>query len=349
VVFYASLLFLTIKTNNMQVVHYKPSANGNSAEPSLEVVNSNSSNIRKAFMEANTIEGDFTDIQDNHIIPVFARDNEPAISHIDFIETTQKVISQVFPTESILSPSIRLSHAIKGRIPEARNKPASELESWERTIYYERMAFIIEIPTIADSIAGESLSLTIGGVKAYNLDNLNAKKGTEETFKVFIGFKVSVCTNLCVWTDGYAQSVKVKNIQQLKGAIYQLISSFNATGQVRRMNALQNYTLTERQFAQLIGRCRMYHHLPSHIKQTIPEMHFGDSQINGVCKDYYKDNSFCRDDNGDINLWKLYNLFTAANKQSYIDTFADRAVSASKFVDELSHTLENKAVNWFLN
>ena len=34
------------------------------------------------------------------------------------------------------------------------------------------MAFVIEVPTIHDEIDGKQLSLTIGGVKAYNLDNL---------------------------------------------------------------------------------------------------------------------------------------------------------------------------------
>jgi hypothetical protein len=323
--------------------------NGNGQTHALTVAVNNDPSTRKSFIEANTIQGTLPEIRQHHIIPVFTRDNETTISQVDFIETAQDVAGSIFPGERILSPSIRLSHPIKGRVPEARNKPAAELESWERTIYYERMAFIIEIPTISDSIAGEKLSLTIGGIKAYNLDNLNGRKGTEEHFKVFIGFKVSVCTNLCVWTDGFAQDVRVKNLQQLKDSIYQLIRSFDAISQLKNMDTLQNYGLTERQFAQLVGRCRMFQHLPSNLRMTIPELHFGDSQINAVCKDYYKDTSFCRDENGDINLWRLYNLFTAANKQSYIDTFLDRAVNASSFVEEISYALQNKTINWFLS
>ena len=37
---------------------------------------------------------------------------------------------------------IRLSHLIKGRIPEAKLKIAQDLEEYEKTLYYERMAFI---------------------------------------------------------------------------------------------------------------------------------------------------------------------------------------------------------------
>ena len=36
-----------------------------------------------------------------------------------------------------------------------------------------------------------------------------------------------------------------------------------------------------------------------------------------------------------INLWKLYNLFTGANKMSYIDTFLDRGVGCQSFVNGL--------------
>lgn len=334
----------------MEVILYNPSQNGNTHNSALTVVHNNvaPASTTKPFIEANTIEGSLTEIRTGHIIPVFNKDNEPLISQVDFIELTQEVVSEAFRAERILSPSIRLSHPIKGRVPEARNKPANELLEWEKTIYWERMAFIIEVPSISDTIEGEKVSLTIGGVKAYNLDNLNGRRGTEEHFKIFIGFKVSVCTNLCIWTDGYTYDVKVRNREQLKAAIYHLVQSFDAITQLKKMETLQRYALTEHQFAQLIGRCRLYQHLPTGFKQGISDLQFGDAQINAVCRDYYKDNSFCRDDNGGINLWRLYNLFTAANKQSYIDTFLDRAVNATTFTSELAYALEHKYDNWFL-
>ncbi|HYJ65236.1 MAG TPA: DUF3871 family protein, partial [Parafilimonas sp.] len=53
-----------------------------------------------------------------------------------------------------------------------------QLRCWinERILYYERMAFIIEIPSVYDDVDGSRLSLCVGGVKAYNLDNLYNKK-----------------------------------------------------------------------------------------------------------------------------------------------------------------------------
>jgi hypothetical protein len=303
----------------------------------------------RAFIEANTIPGSLSEIQNKHIIPTFARDNETAISIAEFIETTQRAVQEVYSSETILPPNIRLSHPVKGRIPEARNKVASELLESEKTLYYERAAFIIEVPTISTSIGGNLLNLTIGGVKAYNLDSLMGKSGVDQHFKFFIGFKCLVCTNLCVSSDGYVGSLKAKSVQQLHTAILRIIQDFDAVDFQRRLGALLQYSITETQFAQLVGRCRMYRHLPEGMKQGIPELMFGDSQINSVCRDYYQDKNFCGQIDGSINLWDLYNLFTAANRGSYIDTFLDRGVHALDLVDEVKLALSAGNNSWFLS
>lgn len=303
----------------------------------------------KPFIQANTEATHLQEIRDNHIIPVFIKDNEPLIAHTDFIESAMQVVSEVYAGETNLKPSIRVSHPIKGRIPEAKNKPANKLLEHEKTLYFERMAFIIEVPTISDHIAGNTLSLTIGGVKAYNLDNLYTRKGSDEHFKIFIGFKNQVCTNLCVWTDGLMNDLKVSNLHQLQGAIRALLQHYNADFHLNSMKRLNDYSLTESQFAHLVGRCRMYNNLPAQIKSEIPALQFGDNQISAVVKDYYRDESFCRDAQGGINLWRLYNLFTGVNKSSYIDTFADKSVNAFQFVEKIRLALENGSQSWFLH
>jgi hypothetical protein len=303
----------------------------------------------KPFIQANTIGMNYEEISEKHIIPVYIKDNEPLISHADFIEATMHAVSHIYSSEIILKPSIRVSHPIKGRIPEAKNKPAVQLLDHEKTLYYERMAFIIEIPGISDVIDGNALSLTIGGIKAYNLDNLYNKKGSDEHFQIFIGFKNTVCCNLCVWTDGYTSSLKVSNINQLQACIYSMVNNYNAAFHLHELRQLSNYSITEQQFAHILGRCRMYQHLPKATQSNIQELMFGDTQLNSICKDFYKDNSFCRDANGNISLWKLYNLFTGANKSSYLDSFIDKSVNAFQFVEQLKWTLENKTNSWFLN
>ena len=68
-----------------------------------------------------------------------------------------------------------------------------------------------------------------------------------------------------------------------------------------------------------------------------------------VVKDYYSNKSFCKNANGTINLWKLYNLFTGANKSSYIDSFLQRGVNAFQFIYALKTALDGQENNWFLS
>ncbi|MBL7683821.1 MAG: DUF3871 family protein [Flavipsychrobacter sp.] len=301
------------------------------------------------FIEANTIQVSISELTAEHIIPVFIKDNEPVISHGAMIETVMECVQNVFNGERINVPDIRVSHPIKGRIPEARNKPAGELMEHEKTLYYERMAFVVTVPSIATDIAGNKLLLTIGGVKAYNLDNLYAKSGAEQHFKVFIGFQNTVCTNLCVSTDGYMSNLKVRNLPQLKSAVNSLLSEYKIDKEINTMSSMQGLSISESQFAHFIGRCRMYKYLQPAMKQDIGEMMFGDAQINVVCKDYYNDLSFSRSADGSINLWKLYNLLTGANKGSYIDSFLDRSANAYTIVNELQDSIISSSDNWFLN
>lgn len=303
----------------------------------------------KPFIQANTIESNLEEIKAKHIIPVFIKDNEPVISHTDFIDVTSEIVNEIYSSEQVLRPNIRLSHPVKGRIPEAKSKPAIQLLEHEKTLYYERMAFVIEIPSVYDEIDGNIVSLTIGGVKAYNLDNLYNKKGADEHFKVFIGFKNTVCTNLCVWSDGYMSDLKVKSIGQLKGCIRTLVENYNARYHLMQMDEMTKHSISEQQFAMLLGRCRMYQHLPNHLKNGIPQMLMGDNQIGMICKDFYRDESFCKSDDGSINLWRLYNLFTGANKSTYIDNFLDRSANAYHFIEQIRFALQNKEYNWYLN
>ncbi len=317
--------------------------------PRLQELNPHESSTDKPFIQANTVVASLDQIRKEHIIPVYIKDNEPLISQVDFIDATASVVADIFQAEKILQPSVRLSHPIKGRIPEAKDKPASQLEDWERTIYYERMAFVIEVPSISDVVGGNQLSLTIGGIKAYNLDSLSNRKGADEHFKIFIGFENKVCTNLCVWSDGALLDLKVKSIGQLKSCIRTLIENYNQQHHLYHLKDLCNHVLTEQQFAILVGRARMYNHLPNSLKSEIPSLLFGDTQIGTVCKDYYRDDSFCKDADGNINLWRLYNLFTNANKSTYIDSFAERSANAFSFAYNLKQALQHRTFNWYLN
>lgn len=131
----------------------------------------------KPFIECNTVKCSLQEIKEQHLVPVFIRDNEPTISIAEFIEAAHEAVSDVYCDETILQPSIRLSHPIKSRIFEAEDKPAAQLQEWEKTIHNERAAFIIELPDFKTVIDGNEITLTIGGVKSYSENNLYSRKG----------------------------------------------------------------------------------------------------------------------------------------------------------------------------
>jgi len=99
------------------------------------------------FIVSNTKPIQFDSLKNECIIPNFAKDNESTISHAEFIEAVSETVNHLFQNEDVLQPAIRISHPIKGRIPEAMGKPANALLPHEKTLYYERMAFSIEIPS----------------------------------------------------------------------------------------------------------------------------------------------------------------------------------------------------------
>ena len=303
---------------------------------------------RRNFIEANTTEVSLIHLQNECTIPVFAKDNECTISHFEFIDSTKEVIEDILQFKGVLEPDIRVSHVIKGRIPTAINKPAKELLESEKTIYYERMAFVIEIPEISEIINGNKLNLTIGGVRSYNQENLFSKKSMEK-FKVFIGFQNTVCTNLCISTDGLKEDLRVSSIMELKSKIYELINSYKKKEHLLNLEKMFRYSLTETQFAHLIGKMKLFPYLTKEEKQTLFPLAINDSQLNIIVKDYHTDDYFSKAENNTINFWNLYNLFTEANKSTYIDSNLERNVNAYAFINYLINSIEKEESNFFIH
>ena len=304
---------------------------------------------RLPFIEANTKEVTIEHLKDDCIVPVFSKDNEITISHPNFIESVWEAANRVFPSESIELPEIRVSHIIKGRTPEAIHKSVKDLLEEDKTIYYERMMFCFEIPSIHEDIAGNRLNLTIGGVRSYNHENLYSKKGMEK-FKLFIGFKNLVCCNMCVSTDGFKSELKVIDVNGLLNAAMQLFQEYNAAKHLYYMEAFKDSYMTEHQFAQFLGKSRLYQYLPNEQRRLLPQMLMTDTQIGIVAKSFYHDDNFSLPDNQkEISMWNVYNLLTGANKSSYIDNFLDRAYNATQLADGLNKALYGDSEYiWFI-
>lgn len=301
------------------------------------------------FIEANTKEVAIEHLRNDCVVPVFSKDNEITISHSSFIETVWEAANQVFLNERIEEPSMRVSHVIKGRIPEAIHKPVNQLLESDKTIYYERMMFCFEIPTIHEDIEGNRLNLTIGGVRAYNHENLCSKKGVEK-FKVFIGFKNLVCCNMCISSDGYKSELKVMSTADLFSSVIRLFQEYNIAKHIYYMSAYKESYMTEQQFAQFLGKSRLYQYLPVEQKRRLPQMLMTDTQIGLVAKSYYNDDNFALPENQSaISMWNVYNLLTGANKSSYIDNFLDRSLNATQLTEGLNKALYGtNEYSWFI-
>ncbi|WP_369013381.1 DUF3871 family protein [Flavobacterium anhuiense] len=303
---------------------------------------------RRNFIEANTIEVSLEHLKNDCIVPVFAKDNECTISHYEFINSTKEVIEDILSYNNVLKPDIRVSHVIKGRIPSAIGKPAKDLYEDEKTIYYERMAFVIEIPEISEFINGNKLQLAIGGVRSYNQENLFSKKSIEK-FKIFIGFQNKVCTNLCISTDGLVEDLRISSVLELKAKIYELINSYKKKEHISNMQEMYNFSFSEDQFAHLIGKMKLFPYLSKEEKQKLFPLAINDSQLNIIVKDYHTDTYFCKGEDSTLNFWSLYNLFTEANKSTYIDNSLERNVNAFEFINYLMKCIKIGQPNYFIH
>ena len=304
---------------------------------------------RKHFIEANTEPIDMIRLKSDCIVPVFSKDNELTISHPSFIETVHKVASELFRGESIEEPDIMVSHVIKGRIPEAIHKPVAQLLESDKTIYYERMAFAFEIPTIYETIDGNRVNLCITGVRAYNRENLYSKK-VAERFSVAIGFQNKVCCNLCTFTDGFKTDLRAMSQHDLFREVMKLFQQYNAEKHLRLMKSFTSSYLTEHQFAQFLGKSRLYQCLPAKEKKLLPNMELTDSQVNIIAKAYYHDDNFKKEHGAsEISLWKFYNMLTGANKSSYIDNFLDRSLNSTQLTEGIDKALHgDNTYKWFI-
>ena len=312
-------------------------------EPIVETVE-----VPNHFIEANTVEVTVEHLANDCVTPVFAKDNELTINHVSFIHTVEDAAKDFFRGEVVNDAQVRASHIIKGRVPSAIHKPANQLLETDKTIYYERCAFSIDVPTIYQDINGNRLYLSIVGVRAYNQQNLYSKK-VPELFRVAIGFKNLVCCNMCVFTDGYTGELRASSTRELYRQVLELFQNFNPAKQIHLMQQLCNSSLTEHQFCQIIGRMRLYQSLPTRLQREIPQLLITDTQINNVAKSYITDENFSSYGT-DINMWKFYNLLTGANKSSYIDMFLDRSVNATEIALGINAALHGEErYKWFID
>lgn len=225
----------------------------------------------------------------------------------------------------------------------------------EKTVYYQRMAFVCHVAALSRSINGQTVHLCIGGVRAYNEDKLYGRQSPMK-FKIFVGWQVRVCSNLMLTCDGFTGNLECMTTSDIKEKALELFNGFNPVkdDNLRTLEALVNTSISEEQFCKAIGRLRLYQALPTTTKTELglPNVTLGDQAVNAVVRGYVENPNFKKEDGIDtITLWQLLQLFNEAVKQTYIDRWLERNQNCTDLVFGLEKALngESQEYAWFLS
>ena len=304
------------------------------------------------FIESNTSAITLEELSEKCIVPTFA-DNSLTIANQSFIESVMEAGKSVFGE---LNPvEIRVSHQVNGRVPSALHKKASELTDEEKTVYYQRMAFVCHVAALSRSVNGQLVHLCIGGVRAYNEDKLYGRQSPMK-FKIFCGWQVRVCSNLMLTCDGFTGNLECMTTSDIKEKALELFGGFDPIkdDNLRTLEALGTTSISEEQFCKAVGRLRLYQALPTTTKTELglPNITVGDQAVNAVVRGYVENPNFKKEDGSDtITLWQLIQLFNEAVKQTYIDRWLERNQNCTDFVFGLEKALngESQDYAWFLS
>ena len=159
-----------------------------------------------------------------------------------------------------------------------RTKRKEELKPEDETIYYQRMAFCFHIRTICREMNGEEVHLCIGGVRSLNEENLYGKKSPEK-FKIFIGWRVRVCSNLMLTCDGLTGRLEVMGDTDIYIAALKLFREFNPEQNLRLLENLGRTMISQEQFCQIIGRLRLYQVLQMCIRDSFSSQQRGTDNL----------------------------------------------------------------------
>ena len=314
--------------------------------PEAEAENSEHPN----FIESNTEAISIDELISRCIVPTFS-DNTLTIAHQNAIAAVYKAAEEVFG--ELTPPECRVSHAINGRVASALHKPAKDLTDDEKTVFYQRIAFIAHVKSLTRIVAGQTVELTIGMCRAYNEDKLYSRPSPEK-FRLFVGWKVRVCSNLCLTCSGNSGLVECMTEADIYQKAYQLFSKFDPQKEetLELLENLNNTRISESQFCYIIGRMRLYQALPNEVQKTLPVLEIGDSAVNSAVRGFVSNPNFgLKEGETSITTWEMLQLFNEAIKQTYIDRWLDRNENCTDFLLGIQKALQGEdteGYSWFL-
>lgn len=302
------------------------------------------------FIESNTFGITLEELTDKNIIPTFC-DNSLTISHQNFIGAVTEAAGEVFG--EMTPVECRVSHPIIGRIPSAQHKKASELREDEKTVFYQRLAWVAHVNNLTRTINNQTVHLCIGGVRSYSEDKLYRPQ-TAMKFKIFVGWKVKVCSNLCLSCDGFSGTIECMTEADITQKALELFSGFNPHKEeaLNLLENLQSTEISEELFCKIIGRLRLYQFLPVSEQRNLPSLEMGDQAVNAMVKGYVSNPNFGKKENENITCWNLLQLSNEAAKSAYIDRWLERNQNCTDFALGIQRAIEGndtEGYGWFLS
>lgn len=300
------------------------------------------------FIESNTSSVSYQDLQ-NDLIPTYAT-GESVIYHTNFIEEIQMAMADVFHGESFGLPTIRCSHKIEGRKPEAKFKSKDQIQPSDLTRFWQRAAFCIEIPSITTNICGEPVVLTVGGTSSLHDVNLFSKRSSRH-FSYFVSFKCRICSNQMINIQyGLKDRVECFSPGDIYSGAVQLFSQFNIERDIQALSALGNVRITSDQFATLVGKLRLLSVLPTAAKKQLPSIELGDGQVLEACRNFVNGHFGLQDGQDSINGFELLNCFNAAAKNSYIHNYCAKVANCVTLTTGVCESIAGTSheYDWFL-
>lgn len=302
------------------------------------------------FIESNTSAITLEELTEKNVIPTFC-DNSLTISHQNFIGAVTGAAEQVFG--GLTPVECRVSHPIIGRIPSAQYKKASELAEDEKTIFYQRLAWVAHVDNLTCTINNQTVHLCIGGVRSYSEDKLYRTQ-TAMKFKIFVGWKVRVCSNLCLTCDGFSGTIECMTEADIMQKALELFNAFNPKKEetLNTLENLQSTEIPEKLFCKIIGRLRLYQFLPVSKQKNLPSLEIGDQAVNAMVKGYVSNPDFGKNSGENITCWNLLQLSNEAAKSAYIDRWLERNRNCTDFALGIQRAIEGndtEGYDWFLN
>ena len=304
------------------------------------------------FIESNTSAITLEKLKRICIVPSF-KDSSLTISHQEFAENVLGAAMDYFNGETFGELECRVSHPISGRNPNALRTPANLLTEADKTLFFQRFCFCFELTSMTKTIDGQPICLTIGGVRAYNEQNLYANKSPEK-LKIFIGWRVKVCSNLMLSCDGLQDRLEVMSSLDIYKSALDLFTAFDPIDNFNMLENLVNTRLSTQEFCNFIGRMRLYQALPAKTRQELelPEILLGDSQINAATRQFVSNKNFGVNGADSISCYQLLQCLNESSKSSYIDTFLSKNKNCVDIATGIQKAIEgrdNENYSWFLS